>query len=609
MASIKVSMTNFSPNIYSTANVTQASRNGTSVKLNISISTNLRYSSSYLGSGYVLTGRVTAYGKNHDVTIKKSSATWSGTSAHTNTATMSLTVPANITSITIGYRLSVSGSESASATGSNTTLTLSKVLATVTAVNNFTDTTNPILTFSNPGGFWLKPYLIFYASQGGTRLTSLIPNGMTDKGASISSPYTWNLTEEQRNQIRNALGNRTTAYVLHGADTMSGSTILGSSNKGCNFTNVLSPPTFVDFEYEDINVNTTSITGDSSKIILGYSTLQITISGDNKAIANKGATMSYYLVNGVQYTYSDNVVITLENWNTNTITVTAVDSRGVPSTPVTKTLTVAEYTPLEKGNATLSRDGNVSEETNLSYDGNMTKTLPNGNANTLNTTYQYKKTSDSTYTTGTTDITPIIDNDGNFNLEKYIVGDIVEGFSINDSFNVIVTISDVLSEIQYSLTLNSGIPAIAVKGNNIAFHGGYDEQNDANIQLNGKVNVDGNLYINGEAISTGDIDSYQLGASGYVRFKNGFQIAWIAKFNQTAGGTAWGNVYYSDHSMGNWPISFNALYNAWPSVTSKLYWVSSDGWNGTSGGTVRCFRPNSYTGNVAVTITGIGKWK
>lgn len=601
MASIKVSMTNFSPNIYSTANVTQASRNGTSVKLNISISTNLRYSSSYLGSGYVLTGRVTAYGKNHDVTIKKSSATWSGTSAHTNTATMSLTVPANITSITIGYRLSVSGSESASATGSNTTLTLSKVLATVTAANNFTDTTNPILTFSNPGGFWLKPYLIFYASQGGARLTSLIPNGMTDKGASISSPYTWNLTEEQRNQIRNALGNRTTAYVLHGADTMSGSTILGTSNKGCNFTNVLSPPTFADFEYEDINVNTTSITGDSSKIILGYSTLQITISGNNKAIANKGASMSYYLVNGVQYTYSDNVVITLENWNSSTITVTAVDSRGVASSPVTKNLTVAEYTPLEKGDATLVRDGNVSKETKLNYSGKVTKTLPNGNANTLNTTYKYKKISDTTYTTGTTSIAPTTDNDGNFDFDNYIVGDIVEGFSINDSFNIIVTISDVLSSVQYNLTLNSGIPAIAVKENNIAIHGAYD------VSLGG-TQIYGDLFHNGEPI--GEIDSYVNGYDGYIRFKNGIQIAWTEASVRTNSMAQWGNLYYQDFSgFQDWLEPFTGVFQQYATCSSFQFWVASSDASATSPGAVRILRPTSANTTIYVKAIAIGSWK
>lgn len=474
--------------------------------------------------------------------------------------------------------------------------------ANLTSAPNFNDEQNPTINYSNPAG-----------NSAGSLMACISLTGAADdipyrNIPKTGSSYTFNLTEEERNTLRNASKTSSTLPVKFFVRTNIGGTNYYSIlNRTMTIVN--GNPIFTNFEYEDVNASTTAITDDNSKIVLGYSTLRVSIDNTNKAEAKKYADMKYYLINNVQYLYEENFSIDIANWNLQTVTVTAVDSRGL-STSVSKNLTVASYTPLQKGGATIARDGNISEETKLTYNGVMTKTLPNGNSNTITATYQYKKTTEQNYTTGTTNITPTIDNEGNFGFDNYVVGDIVgTGFDIDESYDIKVIVSDVLSEIQYTYTLNSGIPAIAIKGNKIALHGAYDENDDADVQLNGKVNVDGNLYINGEVISTGDIDSYQLDASGYVRFKNGFQIAWIAKFNQTAGGTAWGSVYYSDHSMGNWPISFRSLYNAWPSVTSTSYWVTSSGWNGTSGGTVRCFRPNSYTGSVSITITGIGKWK
>ena len=206
--------------------------------------------------------------------------------------------------------------------------------------------------------------------------------------------------------------------------------------------------------------------------------------------------MSYYLINNTQYQYNDDFTVTIENWDQSEVSVIAVDSRGI-STTVTKTLTLATYTPLEKGTSSVTRDGNVSEETKLIYNGVLQKTLPNGSNNTLTISYQYKKTNAESYTTGSTNIVPTIDSNGNFNLEKYISGDTVTGFSINDSFNVRVNVADVLSSIQYDMTLNSGIPAIAVKGNNVAIHGPYDE-NLGGTQLNG------NVYLNGSLLNFAD---------------------------------------------------------------------------------------------------------
>lgn len=490
MASVSISANGpiSAPYIYSTATVSEKSRNGTSVVLDITIRSSLQYAQSYIGSGYLVRGTVTAYGETKTVTIKESSSTWSGNAERTNTTTLNLTVPASVNSISIGYKCTVSGLDSGTATGTSKSLSLSKVLASTVSVTSFTDETNPTITFSNPSDFKVRPYINFWTSNGGTFLTGIEAAEIPSTGSKITSPYTFELTEAQRNKIRNAYGSRTTGYATIGVQTFSGSTALGTSSKGATFTNNIANPIFTDFEYEDVNTTTTSLTGDNSKLILGYSTLRITINDNNVPEAQKGATMSYYVINNTQYPYSDNFSVDIEKWGNKDVSVTAVDSRGI-STQVTKTATIGQYTDLIKRNSSLIRTGNVSEETKLSFDGEMQYRLPNGNLNTLSVTYKYKKTTDTTYINGTTTITPTITDDGVFRYEGFIKGDLVTGFDIDESYDVIVKVQDVLSEIEYKFILNSGIPAIAVKGNNIAIHGGYDETLGG-TQLNGNTYLD-----------------------------------------------------------------------------------------------------------------------
>lgn len=110
--------------------------------------------------------------------------------------------------------------------------------------------------------------------------------------------------------------------------------------------------------------------------------------------------------------------------------------------------------------------------------------------------------------------------------------------------------------------------------------------------------------------SISDIDSYSLYQNGYIRWKNGFQIAWTSK-QVTAGGTAWSgtSVYYSDHDMGNWVKAFNTCYICLPHCNSATYWASASGSSATSAGSIRCFRPNNSTATIWVGAIGFGKWK
>lgn len=98
-------------------------------------------------------------------------------------------------------------------------------------------------------------------------------------------------------------------------------------------------------------------------------------------------------------------------------------------------------------------------------------------------------------------------------------------------------------------------------------------------------------------------------ASGYIKYENGFLLQWKTIKAKT-GGTAWGNVYYSDHVMGDWEVPFTALFTMWSDVERLQYWNAHSNQTSTSAGTIRAFRPNAGTDeNTKITITALGLWK
>lgn len=506
MANISISKQLSGVTIHSTATITEKSRSGTSVVLNLTLKTHLN-DSGFIGTGYAVTGTVTAYGISKNVTLKSSSASWSGSAVHTTTTTMSITVPATVTSISLGYKVTFDG---ASASGTSTTLTLSKVLASVTSATAFSDTTNPTVYFSNPAKLKVRPYLNVYDKSGGTRLLQLYPptSKISSTGAVLTTSYSWDLdaihsgTKTYRDLIRDTLGAKTTAYVAVGVNTYSGTTYLGYSSKGVTFTNVLSPPTFTNFTFKNIDTKTLNLTGDNpQKFISGYSTMEITINDTDKAIANKGATMSHYLINGVKYTYSDDFIQLIEKWDKTSVEVFAVDSRGLTTQKVLPCELIS-YTPLQKGNIVAKRTGGVAEETQLLFEGSIWNNWFSGEEN-IGIQNQIKSAK-YTYQIGTGDIIEGASNiiptitENTFKFEDYIAGDLKEkGFDIEHPYNLVVTLEDELSSVEYTALVPSGIPALAIYKNNVAVHGKYD------TELGG-TQIYGDAYLNGKPLEITD---------------------------------------------------------------------------------------------------------
>ena len=196
--------------------------------------------------------------------------------------------------------------------------------ANITESHDFTDQDNPSIKFSNPGGFnlsvWLEP------NPNGPHLAERdnIPN---------TGSYTWTLTEEERNQLREACKGKTCVCRVG----------LYSNNKQWasyhdkTFTMVDAFPTFE-------SVTAQAIDPFNSYYVQGRSAAKLTING---AKGIYGSTISSYSITGGDFTYTgtENTYTTGVLSKSGVITFTAkiTDSRGFTASKSIK-INVLEYT-------------------------------------------------------------------------------------------------------------------------------------------------------------------------------------------------------------------------------------------------------------------------
>lgn len=297
-------------------------------------------------------------------------------------------------------------------------------------------------------------------------------------------------------------------------------------------------PSFNDFTYADINSTTTALTGDDQKVIQGYSNIQATISVANKAAAQHYATMDRYdlIIQGnatQSASYSDNedVTIVVNNANSGSIKVNAVDSRNIPK-EVPKTATVIPYTNIQRGNISVTRAGNVGEATTLAFEGTMWSGDFGAVTNTITSVqYRYKSTAAGSSWSAYASLTPPTPSGNSYSFSGLIAGDEGNtGFSVDNSFNIEVIVSDRLSSITFTATLGTGIPHVAFGNNGIAIKQPYDDNDSSVLQVNGKTHLKNDLSVTGKITATGNIE-----ASGKLKgnsFTRNTTDTWVPVLNQ-----------------------------------------------------------------------------
>lgn len=197
----------------------------------------------------------------------------------------SLTVP-------VVFKTAVYSSANHKDYGGNFALDKNPRQANLTAAPNFNDESNPTITYSNPAGTAVSSLKACIASSDG--VTIYVPYRDVSK---TGTSYTFNLTEEERNILRNGCNNansRSVAFYLQ--TVINGITYYSKIAKTLTIVNA--NPTLYPI-IEDTNEYVVSLTGKASKLVKYFSSPLV----ETGSAAKKSAWITNNAIsNGDKYT-------------------------------------------------------------------------------------------------------------------------------------------------------------------------------------------------------------------------------------------------------------------------------------------------------------------
>lgn len=363
--------------------------------------------------------------------------------------------------------------------------------AKITSAPNFTDEQNPTINYTNPFGnsaTTLEACISLTGAADGIAYRSISKTGTS---------YTFNLTEAERNVLRKAAAATNSLAVKFYIRTIYNQNYHSIADRTVSIVNA--NPTFSNFTYQDTNSTTTALTGNNQTIIKGYSNVKGIVSVANKAVAKKQASMSKYRLSigektaEVAYSSSAEVGTTINAVQSNSFTMYAIDSRGNSTGKTITASTYINYSPIKITSLNAIRTNSVTSETTLNFSGTIWNGSFGSVTNAINScSYRYRRAGTSTWTNGTTNVTPT-KNGSNFSFSGKIVGDLgATGFNIDNGYEIQVLIADKLSNNHgnpNTFTLGPGTPAMAIYKNNVAVGQRYDTSVGEKMQINGNVKL------------------------------------------------------------------------------------------------------------------------
>lgn len=322
-------------------------------------------------------------------------------------------------------------------------------------------------------------------------------NGQTVRTQTgIDASYSWNT-----NELFAKIPNQNQANGTVELTTYSGVTRIGTST--VNFTGyvVNSDPVFNNFDCEDTNIVTKTLTGSNQKYIRKYSNLKVTITSANKMTTKNSATPKYYnivvgnKIEKLDYSTSE-ISKTINNMDDNTVTVFAVDSRGNQKDK-TKALDIVEYSETVLQSVKIERKEGVGETVLISLSGKYANINFGAKTNTVKSIQFRKKSKTETEFEGWVEIKQLVTintENGTFSCDsKEITG---QTFTLGTEYDIEVQVKDELSSDTELVSLNSGkVLLSALKNKGISIGGIYNEKLGGPLQLDNKNVIN---WINGK---------------------------------------------------------------------------------------------------------------
>ena len=278
--------------------------------------------------------------------------------------------------------------------------------------------------------------------------------------------------------------------------TYSGVTRIGTST--VNFTGyvVNSDPTFNNFDCEDSNSTTVTLTGNNQKYIRKYSSAKVTITSANKMVAKNSATAKYYNIivgnKSEKLDYStSNINKVINNMDSNTVSVFATDSRG-NQTNKTKSLEIIDYSEIVIQSLNIERKEGVGEKLVITLSGKYSNTNFGAKTNSVKSVQLRRKVKNDSNYGDWIDIKSLITinaENGTFSCNSKELTS--QTFILGTEYDIEIKIADELSSDTEPVSLNSGkVLLSALKNKGISIGGIYNEKLGGPLQLDNKNVID-----------------------------------------------------------------------------------------------------------------------
>lgn len=306
--------------------------------------------------------------------------------------------------------------------------------------------------------------------------------------------------------------------------TYNGSTKIGDTQEAKLTINVKESevkPTIDTFSVRDENSATKALTGDNSVLVLNKSTAFITLTFSVK----KYATVKSVTINGKTINVSAGTTDSNGNTSygattdigvatTGTFNVVINDSR---SYNVTKSITndIVNYVPLTAV-TTFKRITPTGGQVGLTFNGNYFNGSFGASSNTLEISYKYKKSTDSTYTT----INLVNNTDYKISGNTYYSGTgsskqtitLAPTFDYKTQYDVQVVIKDKLTTLPtINAVISKGIPIMWWNGEKVQVNGELKVSNKTTLEK-GTVNK----RLNNGSGTTGYMYAFSLNMGNYA---------------------------------------------------------------------------------------------
>lgn len=349
------------------------------------------------------------------------------------------------------------------------------------------DEVSPTLKFNwTVGNASYNHELRIFIMGGATPVLTI--GGLTGSVGTTAKSY--KLTEEERTTLLRAMSNITSAMMNVELVTFKDTTELiddsPSVESGISTTPINSAPIFTGFTVKDIYMSTTSVTNNPDIIIQNCSRVKVTF---DEVVVRNEATIDKYEVTIGDTTKSTSAGYI--NWGKVatsgdvTVTVTAIDSRGYTATQ-TQTIYVTEYIEADITSWSIRRQNEVEAQIQVVLNGRMSPIYVDGvNVNKIQSVkYRYWKTTESTASEYIDITESLVTTDSGFSYTNMNFISLDPEYTYNVQFYV----NDMWGSTHTILTVNKGIPLVALRSQKVGINNPNPES---------ALDVVGNIAMNG----------------------------------------------------------------------------------------------------------------